>query len=211
MAGFKRRWGLKTFRSHGESGDCDDGAVQSALPSIRENLVKYSEKDIYNGDEFELNYKTAPTSTIAVEMLPGRKKEKQRFTVLAYANSDGSEKFDLTILGIANKPRAFNKRTGFELGFDYYANRQSWMTQSLFFNWLQRFDSHVARTKNRKVVLLLDNFTPHGSPQNLPDLQNVDIIFYRPTLRPRYNLWKLASSHLLRHVIVLSKWPELST
>ena len=50
LAGFKRRWGLKTFRSHGESGDCDDGAVQSALPSIREKLVRYSEKDIFNAE-----------------------------------------------------------------------------------------------------------------------------------------------------------------
>ena len=122
----------------------------------------------------------APTSTIAVEMLPVRKKEKQRFTVLACANADGSEKFDLMIIGNANKPRAFNKRTGFELGFDYHANRKSWMTQSLFFNWLQRFDSHVARTRNRKVVLLLDKCTPHRSPQNLPDLQNVEIIFLPP-------------------------------
>ena len=189
FAAFKRRWGIRTYRSHGESGDCDDAAARSQLPDIISKLRDYSAKDTFNADEFGLSYKMVPTTTVAAERLPGRKEEKQRKTVLACANADGSEKCELMIIGNARKPRAFNNRTGSDLGFDYHANQKAWMTQTLFFDWLKRFDAYVARTSNRKVALLLDNCTPHGSPQTLPELHNVEVIFYRPTPRPRYNPW----------------------
>lgn len=58
----------------------------------------------------------APTTKVASERLPGRKKEKQRITVLACENSEGSEKYELMIIGNAHKPRAFRKRTGSDQG-----------------------------------------------------------------------------------------------
>lgn len=180
FAAFKRRWGIRTYRLHGESGDCDNAAVQSQLPDIISKLRGYSAKDTFNADEFGLNYKMAPTTTVAAAKLAGRKKEKERISVLACANAEGSEKFELMIIGKSRKPRAFKKRTGSELGFDYHANKKAWMTQTLFFEWLKRFDAYVARTQNRKVALLLDNCTAHGCPETLPELHNVEVIFLPP-------------------------------
>lgn len=50
FAAFKRRWGLRTYRSHGERGDCDDAAVRSELPGIISKLREYSAKDTFNAD-----------------------------------------------------------------------------------------------------------------------------------------------------------------
>lgn len=101
----------------------------------------YSLKDTFNADEFGLSYRMEPNTTIARERLLGRKKEKQRISVLACANGDGSKKFELIIIGSSWKPRSFKKKIGAEIGFDCRANRKAWMTRELLFAWLKRFGS----------------------------------------------------------------------
>ncbi len=46
-----------------------------------------------------------------------------------------------------------------------------------FFEWQGRFDSYIGRTRNKRVVLLLDNASCHGSNTNTPVLSNVTVIF----------------------------------
>ena len=66
-------------------------------------------------------------------------------------------------------------------GFDYHANRKSWMTTELFVSWLYRFSSFISRSNpQRRVILLLDNCSAHGSAESLPNLSNVDYQFLRP-------------------------------
>ena len=71
---FKARWGLRTFKSYGESGDANNDAVQIALPGLRQRLANFSEKDIFNADECGVNYNMAPERTVALQRLEGRKK-----------------------------------------------------------------------------------------------------------------------------------------
>ena len=78
------------------------------------------------------------------------------------------------------RPRGFKKKTGKELGFDFHANKKAWMTTALFFNWLQRFDNYVGNQEGRRVALLIDNCSAHGSIETLPVLYNVDVIFLPP-------------------------------
>lgn len=96
--------------------------ANEALPRLREKLSKYAMKDIFNANEFGLNYHMAPDTTIACQRIPGRKKAKELISVLVCANADGSENLEFLIIVNSFKPRTFKKKTGYELGFDYHSN-----------------------------------------------------------------------------------------
>ena len=87
----------------------------------------------------------------------------------------------LMCIGKAWKPRCSTKKTSPQLGFDYHANRKLWMTTELFVSWLYRFSSFISRSNpQRRVILLLDNCSAHGSAESLPNLSNVDYQFLPP-------------------------------
>lgn len=174
---FQKRWNLKSRKLHGEAKDADEQAVERELPELRAACSRYAKEDIWNADETGLNYAMPPDQTISQTALPGRKKDKKRLTLLVCSNATGSEKFPLLFIGKANKPRCFNKKSGAELGFDYFFNKNAWMTMVIFFDWLKRFDAFIARTPGRRVLLLLDNFCGHGSPDCLPELCSVEVKF----------------------------------
>lgn len=91
--------------------------------------------------------------------MEGKKKNKARITLLCCSNSTGTEKYPLTYIGTARKPRAFGRKNAWDHGFDYYHNASAWMTREIFFPWLQRLSAYVAKNPNRKILLLLDNFS----------------------------------------------------
>lgn len=113
------------FCSYGERGGCGDAAVYSDLPCVRDKLHKYLFEGNFQRRRYRAQFEMAPTSTITVERLLRRKKEKQRFTVPPCANADVFKNFDLMITGNANKPRSSTNRAGFELKFGYHANKKS--------------------------------------------------------------------------------------
>lgn len=177
---FKKRWNLRVFRSHGESGDADETAIAFAMPNLQGKISQYEAKDVFNADECGLFYRMAPTQTIALERVQGRKKAKDRITVLPCSNMDGSEKIELLFIGTAAKPRAFKKKSGSELGFHYVANKKAWMTSEIFFDWLRKFQMYISKTPNRKALLLIDNCSAHGTEGNLPMLPNIEVVFLPP-------------------------------
>ena len=86
------------------------------------------------------------------------------------------------VVGTAKHPRAFLKKTGFEHAFDYQANKKAWMTTDIFFSWLQRFESYISKTLNRKALLSVDNSSANGTSPNVPVLPSVRILFLPPKL-----------------------------
>ena len=179
---FLDRHGLKTIILSGESGSADVKAIEIALPELQSAIKQYSPKDVFNMDETGLFYCLTPDRTIATRQLEGMKKDKTRISIALCCNADGSEKLELLIIGHAAKPRAFNKKTGKELGFYYRNNKKAWMTTLLFQEWLQDFDSRMRR-QQRKVLLLLDNAPTHGV-KNLT-LSNVNVLFLPPNTTSR--------------------------
>lgn len=177
---FKKRYALSFRCVHGEALAADDGAINENMPRILNIISTFAFDDVWNADEFGLFYCQPPNWTLANTSVSGFKKEKSRLTFLACCNNDGSERLKLMVIGTANNPRAFKKKTGQELGFDYHANKKAWMTKELFFAWLNRFDQYVARKPGRKILLLLDNCSAHGTIDNMPDLLNIRILFLPP-------------------------------
>lgn len=79
---FKKRWGLRKFRSNEEAGDGDEQVVQRYLPGILDKLATFEPSEFFNADEFGLLYRMAPDTTVATDSIPGRKKAKEIISVL---------------------------------------------------------------------------------------------------------------------------------
>ena len=94
------------------------------------------------------------------------KGQKVRLTYAFTSNADGSEKLPPIIISKAKKPRAFQKKSGKQLGFYYRNNAKAWMTSALYQEWIQEWDSEL-RSKNCKILLLQDNFCGHIVPDGL--------------------------------------------
>lgn len=86
------------------------------------------------------------------------------------SNADGSEKLPPMIIGKAQKPRAFQKKTGTQLGFYYRANAKAWMTAKLYQEWISEWDRKL-RVKRRHILLLQDNFSGHIPPEGLTNIR----------------------------------------
>ena len=64
---------------------------------------------------------------------------KVRLMYVLTSNASGSEKQDPFLIGKAHKPRAFNKKSGSNLGL-YRNNAKAWMTTSLYQEWIHAWD-----------------------------------------------------------------------
>jgi hypothetical protein len=164
---------------------------------IQELIDKYGYelRDIFNMDETGLFYVYVPCQFLSLNALifrnrmppdrglsdkkhSGVKGRKVRLTYAFTSNADGSEKLSPIIIGKAKKPRAFQKKSGQQLGFYYRNNAKAWMTSALYQEWIQQWDSEL-RLKNRKILLLQDNFSGHIVPDGL---QNICIENFEPNL-----------------------------
>jgi hypothetical protein len=126
------RYGLRELRRHGEAASADPKDVEEERARQQEILAKYRLRDRFNLDEAALLGFNIPDWGMAIVMLSGMKKSKERVTVLFACNADGSEKLPLFFIGKSKQPRCFGKRTGEEHGFYYRNNKKAWMTAVLF-------------------------------------------------------------------------------
>lgn len=98
---------------------------------------------------------------------------------LACVNADGTEKMPLTVVGRSMRPKVFEDKTMEDLDFDYFSIQDALMTSTIFFEWLMRFEYYIAsKDPSRKVVLLLENCTVHGTLETLPQMDLSDFSFY---------------------------------
>ena len=120
----------------------------------------------------------APDRGLSDSKQSGVKGKKVRLTYAFTSNSDGSVKLPPFVIGKAARPRAFNKKTGEQLGFRYRNNAKAWMTAHLYQEWIQEWDQDL-QGKGQKILLLQDNFSGHIVPNNL---QNIRVENFEPNL-----------------------------
>ena len=108
---FRSRHCLADRRNTGEASSADAAAVEP----FRKRLLKIIDESnlvlgqIYNADETGLYWKATPSNTqahIHEKNIPGRKVAKDRISVLACANADGSHRLLPMVVGKLKKPRA---------------------------------------------------------------------------------------------------------
>ncbi|CBQ70028.1 related to transposases [Sporisorium reilianum SRZ2] len=178
---FCQRHSFRQQVAHGESASVQQGIINQELPTLRNLLQQFSPDDIFNADETGLFYNMPPNKTIAASPTSGLKKKKTRISILFACNSSGTEKLDLLFIGHSQQPKAFQKQSPEQLGIHYFSNKKAWMTSSIFTTWLISLDLYIGRTPGRHILLLLDNFSGHGTLQKpLADLQNITIHFLPP-------------------------------
>lgn len=179
---FCQRNGFQKYTQHGESGSVpiDSPEVQVAVATIKSEIMKYQQKDIYNMDETGLYYNMEPDYTIARQRIEGSKKDKTRLTIAFTCNADGSDRFKPLFIGHAAKPRCFARKTGAQHGFWYFNNTKAWMTGLFFRKYRQEFDVHV----QRPVLLLIDNAPSHIT-EGL-QLRHIKVICLPPNTTSKY-------------------------
>ncbi|KDQ17016.1 hypothetical protein BOTBODRAFT_106185, partial [Botryobasidium botryosum FD-172 SS1] len=158
LESFKACHGLRDVRFYGEAGD------------------------VLNWDESGLLYRARPTRGLAMSSHPGVKVDKTRITVAFLVNATGSDMPQPLIIGKARRPRAFKKRDGTQLGFDYWWNSKAWMTGSIFSSWLERLDLEM-RQQGRHILLLVDNASSHK--YNPSKIHNIRVEFLPPNMTSR--------------------------
>lgn len=184
---FKKRHSFGRWSTHSEndvtpatnSEVVADTPVQptSNESNNRRALKDYALCDIFNAHEFGLQFTMAPDTTIAREQLKARKRDRNKFTCLACCNADGSQRLPLRFVGRLQKPRSFEGQTASQLGFDYCFNAKSWMTSTIFYEWLEQFNQEIAKQAGRKACLLVDKCSAHGKVETLPNLSCVSVVY----------------------------------
>ena len=119
-----------------------------------------------------------PDRGLADKKHSGVKGKKVRLTYVLTSNASGSEKRDPFVIGKAHKPRAFNKKSGADLGFLYRNNAKAWMTMSLYQEWIHTWDRELD-LKKRNILLFQDNFSGHVVPN---DLKRIEVVNFEPNL-----------------------------
>ncbi|KIM36654.1 hypothetical protein M413DRAFT_424331 [Hebeloma cylindrosporum] len=131
-----------------------------------------------HGEAASSEPRMAPDRGLSDRKQSGVKGKKARLTYAFTSNADGSEKLPPFVIGKAARPRAFNKKTGEQLGFRYRNNAKAWMTAHLYQEWIREWDRDL-HGRGRKILLLQDNFSGHIVPD---DLQNIRVENFEPNL-----------------------------
>lgn len=119
-----------------------------SVPAIIRQLKGYEIDWVYNLDEFGLQYRLSPNSTIVSQLLRSVKKDKARITCLACCNASGPISLPFQFIGNARCSRAFNRQSGEDLGFDYQSNSKAWMNEDFF--WRAPIVLHTYDTKKKR-------------------------------------------------------------
>ena len=106
----------------------------------------------------------------------GKKSSKERLSLLVGANSDGTHRLKLVVVGKSRAPRAIKDILD-DLPVIYYNSAKAWFTCVIFLEWFHshfvpaviKYQTQVLRIKPEdvKAILLLDNAPAHPDAQSL--------------------------------------------
>ncbi|KAG2215771.1 hypothetical protein INT45_009412, partial [Circinella minor] len=182
---FMRRYGFKSRRIHGESGEVEVNAdnIQDEFNAVKAKISEFPPERIYNIDETGLFYKQVPRRTISKQSIGGLKVDKNRITVVCVCNADGSHRISPYFIGRYETGQGFNGKIS--NAYKYYNNTKAWMTKEIFRKILRKIDSAVyAAHKGKRVLLLMDNAPSH---KNLDiKLENIEICMLPPNTTSHY-------------------------
>ncbi|KAL4091075.1 hypothetical protein QTP88_025816 [Uroleucon formosanum] len=178
LSRWKNRHEIKFKRVHGEKASADESASNDwKVDRLKIILNDFSPDNIFNADETGLYYRATPDGSLCFkkDVLSGSKKAMDRITVLLCVNMTGSDKRKLLVVGKSLKPRCFKNMSINKMPVHYHANKNAWMTSTIFSNWLYEWDKEL-QAKSRSI-LLIDNCAAH--PKNV-QLKNITLEFLPP-------------------------------
>jgi hypothetical protein len=122
--------------------------------------------DVFAMSETSLYVAQHPTRMLSsISRSSNKKRDVTKVTVGLSTNSTGTEKLPPIVIGKSQRPRGLSKNTNIfeKLGMHYYWNNNSWMTSSIFRDWISKVDRQFAQ-QQRHIFLLLDAAPSHILP-----------------------------------------------
>ena len=140
---------------------------------FRDILQRFNPSDIYNADEMALFYRMLRTRSFVEkgDSCKGTKQSKERLTVLVACSMSG-ERLPSLVIGKSKNPRCFKGIKNLPTVYD--ANKNAWMTSSIFEAWIRALDKQMIEMK---ICMVIDNCAAHPQVRNLT---NVELIFLPP-------------------------------
>lgn len=128
----------------------------------------YALRDVFNMDETGLFFRMVPDKTINQERTcHGGELASERLTLCFCINALGEKEPPVVIY-----PKSFKENDVLQLGVEWYANSNAWMTPDIFCQWVTKFNEKMIQ-ENRKIILFLDDAPCHP----LLELSNINFIF----------------------------------
>lgn len=169
---WKSRMKIRSMRIAGEKLSADVDAAETYEKTFAQDIKirQLTKAQIFNFDETLLIFKSLPVKTFVSHKeiyASGFKISKERYTVGACCNADGSLKLPLIVIGKSARPRALKNVSSSCLGVYYKSQKKAWMDSELFEDWFQNeFVPRVrefllARNLPLKALLIVDNCKAH--------------------------------------------------
>ena len=108
---FKQKHSFRRISYHGEQAYAATLDPQNSLPIIRIELGGHNVDEIYNADEFGLQYRLPPKDHCSHKS-QRLKKDKARINCLACCNASRSDMVPLRIIWNSRNPRVFQRKVG---------------------------------------------------------------------------------------------------
>ncbi|KAJ5976558.1 hypothetical protein N7481_010265 [Penicillium waksmanii] len=172
---FKQRHSLRYHTFHGESSSVPT-SIHDDIKPIQVVCNQYQPEDIYNMDETGLYWRRMLNGGLSTNGHAGQKRDKARITIVVTTNATGSDRMPLWLIGTAKTPRALRGVNIHAIGCTWRWNKKAWMRSGIMAEWLYAFYKHIG--KQRRVLLLLDNFSAHSSAlEDMPPPSNIKVLF----------------------------------
>ena len=153
---FRKRHGIINKAITGELLSADTAAVEPFIEELKvlieeENLHLFQ---VYNADETGLTWRALPRNTqaaITISSTPGRKKSKDKISIMVCGNADGSHRLLPVVVGRAKTPRPLANLMS-QLPVEYYGNLSAWFNQVIIKHWFHKVFDPAARKHQARYV-----------------------------------------------------------
>ena len=106
-----------------------------------------------------------PDKSLASGLISGKKRSKDRVTILLMCNATGNDKLPLLLIHKYQSPRPLHNIDKSTLPVHYYWNSSAWMQASIFNHYIRQVNNQMKRA-GRSILLLLDNSSTHTLEKN---------------------------------------------
>ena len=169
VLGFKKKYGIRSLSLQGEAASVDGATVEEYKVRFQDLLKEFNPSDIFNLDETGLFYKLLPNRTLCSEAkAKGMKSSKERVSVVFCVSYTG-EKLPPLVIGKTAKPRSFKGLDLDKIGVKYTSTFKSWMTSTLFQDYLTEINKQMSE-KKRRILLLVDLAPSHRIREELTNV-----------------------------------------
>jgi len=167
---------------HGEGAEVNksDLGLLAALDDLYAIIAQYDPENVYNMDETGLFFHLLPRYSLLmpnedISTTRGKKKSKDRVSLIVCANAVGSHKIPCALIGKPKAPACIKHR---RWPVPYFIQAKAWMDAETCWKWFNEvFILEVKKRTGRQVLLLLDNAPGHFQAF---ERDNVRIVFFPP-------------------------------